>query len=169
MTTSRTTPSPRHRARRFRSGKRGAALVEAIPTFGLMLCFLGITLFIFTGYRAKLTEEQKTRTDSLTEASHACEGGGGGDAMPTGASLGGQAAGITDRVSGGGTSGNMMMQSVTKTGAATYQGYASVNIKKVPFQGHVNAWSSVVCRPKPQSWGDFFMGGLSSLRGAVGL
>ncbi len=157
------------RTSKKRGRRRGAAMVEAVPVLTVMIVFMGVTMFMYRAYKQKLVEETKTRTDSLTVASHACEGGGGGSEEPTGAGVDGQAAGIADRVSGGRTGGSMMMQSVTKTGSATVNGSAVVSLKRTPLQGQVSAWSTIVCRPKPESWGDMFMGGLSSLRGVVGL
>jgi hypothetical protein len=141
-------------------------MVEAIPVLTVMFVFLGMTMYVFRGYKEKLSQDQKTRTDALTEASRACDGGGGSS---TGASLGGQAGGIADRLSGGKLSSTMTMKTVTKTGSATVSGTIVEDLEKKRLSRTVTGWSETMCRPKPSSWGDFFMGGLGNLRGAVGL
>jgi hypothetical protein len=146
-------------------------MVEAIPVLTVMILFLGMTMYVFRGYKEKLVQEQKTRSEALTEASHACEGGGesGGDGTSTGAALGDSAAGVSERVSGGKVSGTMMMKTVTKTGSATVSGTVVEDLKKKRLSRKVTAWSQTMCRPKPES-GDFLGGGgLGSLLGTVGL
>lgn len=162
-----------HPGRRPRASRRGVAMVEAIPVLTVMILFLGMTMYIFRGYKEKLVLEQKTRSEALTEASHACEGGGSGSGSgggtSTGASLGEAATGVTDRVSGGKVSGMMTMKSVTKTGSATISGTVVEDLKKKRLSRKVTAWSQTMCRPKSES-GDFLSGGtLGSLQGKVGL
>jgi hypothetical protein len=148
--------------------RRGAATAEAVLAVMLMTIFLWLTIWVHTGYTAKVREEAKTRNEALTEASHACSGGGG-DSMPTGASLGGQAGGIAGRVGGGGMGDAMSMKSVTKTGSASFSQTVTSGRGRRDRNGRVEAWSSVLCRPEPQSSGNPFGGGLGSLRGSVGL
>ncbi len=143
-------------------------MVEGVIAFTLMVMFAALSLWIYRGYLYKLREEAKTRTDALTEASHYCSGGGT-STTGTGAGLDGQAAGVAGRLSGGSMSSTMTMKSVTRTGSATFEQRVAVNRQSQLLSGKVDAWSQVTCRPEPQSWGSFFMGGLGSLRGAAGL
>jgi hypothetical protein len=147
-------------------------MVEAIPVLTVMILFLGMTMYVFRGYKEKIVQEQKTRSEALTEASHACDGSGGGsggDGTSTGAALGDSAAGVSERVSGGKVSGTMMMKTVTKTGSATVSGTVVEDLKKKRLSRTVTAWSQTMCRPKSESSDFLGGGGLGSLQGKVGL
>ena len=144
-------------------------MVEAVPVLMVMILFLGLTMFTFRSYSEKLSLLTRTRVDALTESSSACAGSKAGNETQTGAVVGDQAAGVVDRVSGGKMGSSMMVKTVRRTASATVKGTLAVDLKKERVSRKVTAWSEVSCRPKPESWGDFFGGGLGNLRGVVGL
>lgn len=62
------------RARRNRSGERGAAMVEGIVVMSVMVGFLGLIQHTQAAYRLKLDVQQRARSEVLYYASHACKG-----------------------------------------------------------------------------------------------
>jgi hypothetical protein len=59
---------------RKRSGKRGAALVEAAVVIPVMLMFLGLIMFTHKSYAMKMDKQMATRSQSMSYASRACDG-----------------------------------------------------------------------------------------------
>lgn len=151
--------------RRNRARTRGAAMVEAVIVISTMLVFLGLIVWVRQAYGMKLDMQQKTRSEVLYFASHACEatGGGVGQASVGGTVPGDNPAATVAQRSGlpeaaavnrswntasGSVSGTANWHAVWDENAGKGAGNAPIRFGKRALTSHVSAYSSVTCNEK---------------------
>jgi hypothetical protein len=151
------------RARAKRQRARGAAMIESVIVISTMLIFMGLIVWMRQAYGTKLDLQQRTRSDVLYFASHACEdnGGGGGQAsgggtVPGGNPVGG-AAGASGLPEGQAASRSWNSASSSLTGSANGQAIfdqnakgqgGSINYGKMPLNSSIKAASACTCNEK---------------------
>lgn len=152
--------------RRSRKNQRGAAMIEGVIAISTMLIFLGLIVWTRQAYGMKLDLQQKTRSDTLYYASHACEetgggttaGQGGGGTVPGSAGPAGNTApktGLPDSAAvsrnwnsaSGSANGTANWQAVWDTNARGGQG-GSINYGKLNLVSNVSAASNCGCNEK---------------------
>ncbi len=159
-----TSVSSRLRTRRSRAAERGAAMIESVVVISTMLIFLGLIVWTRQAYGMKLDLQQRTRSDTLYFASHACEDSGGGIGQTGGGGTvpgnGGPAAGAAAQSGlpdAAAVNRNWNSASGSLSGTASWQavwdqnargGNAAINYGKMSLTSNVTAASAVTCNEK---------------------
>jgi hypothetical protein len=136
-------------------------MAEGIIVISTLLVFLGLIMWMRQAYGMKLDLQQRTRSDVLYFASHACEqtGGGvgttgGGGTVPVDADEnvigagfpGGAAVGRSWNTASGSAHGMATSQAAIDKNATG--GDAPIEYEKLPLKSSVSAFSSVTCNEK---------------------
>lgn len=138
-------------------------MIESVIVISTMLIFLGLIVWMRQAYGMKLDLQQKTRSDVLYYASHACEGDNGGSAQSR---TGGTVPGANPAANGASASGlpegqaaNRSWNSASGSLSTTVNGQAvwdqnangqggSINYGKMPLASAVKAASACTCNEK---------------------
>jgi hypothetical protein len=165
-------------------------MIEGIIVISTMLVFMGLIVWTRQAYGMKLDLQQRTRSDTLYYASHACEntGGGigqtgGGGTMGGGANPAANAAGQSGLPDSAAVNRNWNLASGSLNGTANWQavwdqnaqgGDASINYGKLALTSNVTAASSVACNEKKYNsqltaWFSFGVDFLKTGGGVMGL
>lgn len=184
---SHITVSARHRA-----GARGAAMLEGVIVISMMLIFLGLIVWTRQAYGMKLDLQQRTRSETLFFASHACEDAGGGvGQIGGGGTVPGDAgpAANTATKSGLADVTNMSRKWNTATGSLNgkangqavwdqnaHDGRPGIRYGTLPLVSNVTASSTFTCNEKKSSnksqliaWFQYGIDFLKSGGGVMGL
>jgi hypothetical protein len=139
------TIDPKHVRRRARS--RGAVLAEAAVVMPVLILFFSCSAYIARMYQSKQMKQTQGRSESMTSASHGCQGGGGrtqkadGDFGPD----------KVDEESGTGKSKDAQ-GSNSRTMNLAVAGDESI-IREGVFSGKINTSSNFMCNEVPGSGG----------------
>ncbi len=164
-------------------------MIESVVVISTMLIFLGLIMWMRQAYGMKLDMQQKTRSDVLYFASHACEetgggigqGGAGGTVPGANPAAGAaNASGLPDSPAAS-RSWNSASGSLSNTanGQAIWDQNAngqggSINYGKMPLASSVKAASACTCNEKKYksqllAWAQFGMNMVRSGGGFVDL
>ena len=161
-------------------------MVEGIIVISTMLIFLGLIVWTRQAYGMKLDMQQRTRSDTLYYASHACEDTGGGVGQSGGggtvpgdnpAGPAAQRSGLPDAAAvnrswnsaSGSLNGTASWQAVWDQNARGQN--ASINYGKLALTSNITAASAATCNEKKYgsqltAWAQF---GIDMLRSGGGL
>lgn len=137
-------------------------MVEAAVVLPMMVVFLGLTMYAYRSYAAKMDQQSGTRTDVMSFASNDCEGNANGVQLSqesTAGALGAQGMGgagqLGKNLSGGGQAVASRTKNTAKVERAqTVDGRAVSNGSTVRFSRRISSMSEVTCNEKryEDSW-----------------
>jgi hypothetical protein len=134
------------RSARRRKRSLGAVLAEAAVVMPVLVLFFSCSAYIARMYQSKQLKQTQGRTQSMTSASHGCQGGG--QTQTAGTDFGPEKV---DQESGTDKSKDTQGSS-SRTMNLAVAGDESI-IREGPFSGKINTSSNFMCNEVPGSGG----------------